>query len=410
MKKILVYLTLCLIVVSSCTKPSVEPIDRPTDEPTEEPTDKPEDVPSNQPNDDPNDTPTDAPTDNPAEDSSHHDLSASETANSYIVSNAGTYKFKAVKGNSSDSIGNLHSAEVMWESFGNNTAPSAGDLVKSVECSGNYIVFQTADDFLEGNALIAAKDADGNILWSWHIWLTDQPEVHKYFNDSGSMMDRNLGATSTTPGDICSLGLLYQWGRKDPFLGSNKISLSSQAKSTITWPTKVSVNEVTGTIEYSIANPTTYISFNSTNSDWLYDTSQQYAQKRWTTSDKPKSIYDPCPQGWRVPDGGENNVWSNVAKSTSFTYSYDSTNKGMDFSNHFGANPSIWYPTPGYRYGHGGTTTDVGRVGYYWTASLTKDEGFAYYMQINASIGQVDIVSDKYNAYGRSVRCIKVEL
>ncbi|MCC8062106.1 MAG: hypothetical protein LIO68_02535, partial [Rikenellaceae bacterium] len=32
-------------------------------------------------------------------------------------------------------------------------------------------------------------------------------------------MDRNLGAMSASPG-VASYGLLYQWGRKDPFVGS----------------------------------------------------------------------------------------------------------------------------------------------------------------------------------------------
>lgn len=30
-------------------------------------------------------------------------------------------------------------------------------------------------------------------------------------------MDRNIGATSVSATDITSMGLTYQWGRKDPF-------------------------------------------------------------------------------------------------------------------------------------------------------------------------------------------------
>ena len=101
-------------------------------------------------------------------------------------------------------------------------APAVGDLVKNVSYSNGEITFRATDR--KGNAVIAAKDAAGNILWSWHIWLTDQPVEHVYKNNAGTVMDRNLGATSATPGDIGALGLLYQWGRKDPFLGSSSIS------------------------------------------------------------------------------------------------------------------------------------------------------------------------------------------
>ena len=161
-------------------------------------------------------------------------LSLSGTANCYVVSNAGFYYFKSVKGNSSTSVGTVSSVAVLWESFGTSTTPSVGDLVKSVSYKDGNIYFDTATTFKEGNAVIAAKNSSGEILWSWHIWFTDQPQGQEYYNNAGTMMDRNLGATSATPGDVGALGLLYQWGRKDPFLGSSLISSSTQAKSTIT--------------------------------------------------------------------------------------------------------------------------------------------------------------------------------
>ena len=81
-------------------------------------------------------------------------------------------------------------------------------------------------------------------------------------------MDRNLGATSAEEGDVCALGLLYQWGRKDPFLGSSSISKSIEANSTITWPLPIESTKTVGTIEYSILNPTTFIT--KYQNDWLY--------------------------------------------------------------------------------------------------------------------------------------------
>ena len=54
-------------------------------------------------------------------------LSDKGTANSYIVSQKGSYKFNTVKGNSSESVGVVASAEVLWESFGTDVTPNVGD-------------------------------------------------------------------------------------------------------------------------------------------------------------------------------------------------------------------------------------------------------------------------------------------
>ena len=268
-------------------------------------------------------------------------------ANCFIVSEGGTYKFNTVKGGSDTSVGKVASATVLWESFGTSSVLAVGDLIKSVSCKNGYITFQTADTFKEGNAVIAAKDVDGNILWSWHIWLTDQPEGQVYNNDAGILMDRNLGATSVTPGEVQALGLFYQWGRKDPFLGSSSISSStSRAKSTINWPKSVKSDQTSGTIEYAIANPTTYISYND-NYDWHYTGTSTVDNTRWTESSSPKSIYDPCPAGWRVPDGGREGVWVK-ANDKNITVKYHEVGRGMNMNGKFSPVTMVWYPAAGF--------------------------------------------------------------
>ena len=339
------------------------------------------------------------------------DLSSSATANCYIVSEPGLYKFKSVKGNSNESVGGVATTVILWETFGTSEAPYGWDLVAGVCYKDGYIAFKTADTFKEGNAVIAAKDASGTILWSWHIWLTDQPQGQEYYNNAGTMMDRNLGATSATPGDVGALGLLYQWGRKDPFLGSSYISSRVIAKSTITWPSSVSSNSSNGTIAYATANPTTFIDSNSSNSDWYYTGSESTDNTRWTTTDKVKSIYDPCPAGWRVPDGGSNGVWSKALGSSSCFKDeslYDSTNEGMNFSGKFGGASTIWYPASGRRgYYVGDSLDNVGNNGYYWSAPPCSTFGYlAYYLGFS-SLGSVSPLNSSSRAIGYSVRCLQ---
>ena len=335
------------------------------------------------------------------------DMSSSGSANCYIVSESGLYKFKTVKGNSNESVGSVASASILWETFGTSIIPEMLDLIKAFCYEDGYIAFQTADVFKEGNAVIAAKDADGNILWSWHIWFTDQPQGQVYYNNAGTMMDRNLGATSATPGDVGALGLLYQWSRKDPFLGSSSISSSTLAESTITWP---STDNSNGTIAYATAHPTTFL----TNPIFYgYNTgSSSMDNTLWTTSDKTKSIYDPCPVGWRVSDGGDNGVWAKALGSSSeFTKSslYNSTNEGINFSGKFGSTSTIWYPASGYRDCSDGRLGGVGNEGLYWSASLFS--AFFGFVDVDGlyfgSRGNVNPSFIYESAYGLSVRCLQ---
>ena len=233
--------------------------------------------------------------------------------------------------------------------------------------------------------------------------MTDQPQGQEYYNNAGTMMDRNLGATSATPGDVGAIGLLYQWGRKDPFLGSSSISSNTLAKSTITWPSAVSTNSSRGTVSYVTANPTTFVYASSSPYDWHYSSRDN---SLWTTSESNKSIYDPCPAGWRVPDGGSNGVWSKAKGSSSeSSHTYNGTNEGMNFSGKFGSASTIWYPASGYRY-YDGSFDGVGSSGNYWSASPGDNYAYSLFFYDDGDVNP----SNKYGraALGRSVRCLQV--
>ena len=213
-------------------------------------------------------------------------------------------------------------------------------------------------------------------------------------------MDRNLGATSATPGDVGALGLLYQWGRKDPFLGSSSVSTSTVAVSTGNWPAAVYSNSYNGTIGYAVANPMTFIAYNSYNDDWYYTGTNTTDNTRWSVG-SGKSVYDPCPSGWRVPDYS---VWSEIVDSSDITSEYDSTNGGFNFSGFFGSASTIWYPASGYRHTDGGKLYSAGTYGYYWSSS--PNSYLAYSLRFSKN-GILDPSIYEYRTTGRSVRCIK---
>jgi uncharacterized protein (TIGR02145 family) len=225
-------------------------------------------------------------------------------------------------------------------------------------------------------------------------------------------MDRNLGATSATPGDVRALGLLYQWGRKDPFLGSSSISSNVVAESTITWPSYVSSSPETGTISYATENPTTFITYyyewntSHVNYDWYYTGTSQTGPNRWRNDEKTN--YDPCPPGWKVPKGGESGLWSTAIKSTltndRFSYSFDKVNFGMNLSGKFSQESNVWYPASGYRSYSDGSLKYVSESGFYWSSSSGTYD--ADLLSIHDD-GDVWPETSNYCAVARSVRCVK---
>jgi hypothetical protein len=223
-------------------------------------------------------------------------------ANCVMVSIPGKrYKFNARRrGNeTAETLTSGATAARMW-----STSTTA---IVNVSLEDGYIYFATgtAIDIEEANSVVALHDGDGNVIWSWHIWSTAfDPAAAPDVVDGMKVMNRNLGAfasSSASAGEaVRSFGLYYQWGRKDPFVGprewNSTVPVSIFSGSTPKPHSYVASNEERGTIAWATANPGTFITGSEANRfDWLHSGE---GADRWSATSK--TVYDPCPAGWRV--------------------------------------------------------------------------------------------------------------
>lgn len=329
-------------------------------------------------------------------------LSSNGYANCYIVTKPGYYNFRAkITGAIFDGFhtDNLtikpKSAKFLWDDV------SGVDVVSNVEFIDGYVTFESKG--VEGNAVIAVYDkedpnaSDATILWSWHIWCTDTPEVITVSNANGKIyefMDRNLGATSADPADAANtFGLVYQWGRKDPF------RLMPKRDAAVSLPYS--------TILISVQKPDIFLKgddWTSERNDHLWGAVTSNGTTYYT-----KTIYDPCPYGYIVAPKESMSGFALADVLTAF-------DKGYLFPT---LSSEMWIPAGGYIIPTGsvrGNPTvyndDQLYTGYYWNsdpyAPADKDIKGAYYMKIAENEVKPSRTSTEENrAFARSVRCIK---
>lgn len=281
------------------------------------------------------------------------------TANCFMVAPGGAFCFNPykyeVQGTETEnatlqswaeSDTRIASVKVLWQTKENGDIgdPVLG-AVNTTDDHTNIVELAQGDDFENariycriapntagGSGAIAAYDGNNQILWSWHIWVTDYApdalsdtsiddpakriQQYTYGNKTQRpMMDRNLGAkagyTDIPDGNLeksKTNGFHYQWGRKDPFPGSYSetsavnITLNSDKPTpgmlNLYQPDGISYyirgnSSAAVSIRTSCQNPT--ISYSS-GSTWC----SQFNSQLWNDAANRKTVYDPCPAGWRV--------------------------------------------------------------------------------------------------------------
>jgi hypothetical protein len=218
-------------------------------------------------------------------------------ANCYLLEEPGaaSYSFEPKYVSGEAISGQLRTVEVLWETAQNTVENLAYDQTTNK-------IFFTKTAGAKGNAVIALKDYNGNLLWSCHLWATSQ-DVKEISLGGVTFLDRNIGAIANTApvnGESDAAGTYYQWGRKDPFPSPNKVSSSDGVLSTV-YPEgaiEFQTKQAGVSLETTILNPTVYYwgDDNKGSEDWSSVQNDNY----WNTASK--TDLDPCPYGYVVPD------------------------------------------------------------------------------------------------------------
>jgi hypothetical protein len=166
---------------------------------------------------------------------------------------------------------------------------------------------------VQGNASVAViNNQTDEIVWSYHIWVTDyDPTIPApvgtteivYDTYTHQIFNVDLGDMGSGPAYEIK-GLVYQWGRKDPFRTDD--TYNEQEPFSFYHTAKEGVSPP---ISWGIKNPTVLIA-PLTNS-WIFDAEQ--STDGWIDQDGTrKSLYDPCPFHSRVHkfnvDGEETDI------------------------------------------------------------------------------------------------------
>lgn len=321
------------------------------------------------------------------------------------------------------------------------------NLVRNIRLSddGKSIIFDVpAASIRQGNALIALRDRSGEIMWSWQIWVTDYVAGNglQTFSHNGTpfeIMPLDLGRIFggddiDFPLSTASLRLtqhpadgsegmtaiikitqdgkhvhtpdcqsFYQWGRKDPMIAGVKEWYNAD-HTLIEGIDNVAITE-SGTLGNELV--TEWIKAPAR--FWFYGTggSPRFnTTNNWnsgTLARPAKTIFDPCPAGYRVPG----NEFVALAQLPDASYSYSESNgdghpAGFNVVSNANGETSF-FAALGYLSGKSGsqiTSSDGESIATFWTSRATATEASALVLLNGGTVSHSPVSDPRLEAFG----------
>ena len=358
-----------------------------------------------------------------------------DNQSSYKTSNTGTYILSTFKDHLNHDItnpwieksntanANIDGAKIVWS--------DEKDLVTSPTIAhvggDGYLDFEVkATDIKSGNTVVAVTK-NGTVVWSWHLWFapksalnkievtnhqgvkynfteetlgwkpkgevttynaprTVKVKVEQTIANGGTKQFTVINITQNNGGKKEGIATLYQFGRKDALPGTDTF-----------YPTNsYSFDDTTGgrSLGYAIQHPENMFIYAQTGTyyyDWCNATyynlwSADNTTTGWNDNAVVKTVYDPCPVGFKMPasnaftgftsNGQNQSGAANInANGTADSWDKFSAAYGHNFYTNGSKNATIFFPASGFRNGSGGSLGNVGYDGCYWSAvpSNTSD-------------------------------------
>ena len=319
-------------------------------------------------------------------------------------------------------------AEVLWkdhptqEVVRNNVS-----VIHAYNPDSAYIYAEAGEP---GNAVIVMRltvpPSTPDIYWTFHVWVTEynpyEAAGQNLYPSTGAVrnvfMDRNLGAMSNTwDAEGNARGLFYQFGRKDPFpRGENwdnappwkwfdpsntRIPTLSPITAASIMPLPPYDFRPKNVLQTPLNNPMSFITRTS-GDPWPLSLDSLYL---WNSRMGNKTAYDPCPEGWRVPDVIEpwvsgNFPWDGVLLNPGVTNGFNNSVTNGWYSPLVG-----YYPKSGYINESGALVSTAGIYTCVWTSNsinLTTDMAMGLFDNTGFPVRSSAI--DR--AWGASVRCV----
>ena len=298
------------------------------------------------------------------------------------------------------------SANIVWTDA---SSTPVTNLTLTGSGANSYVKFDVPANKIQGsNTIIAIKNKDGKVMWSWHLWIT-QPdalnttEVTNYEGKKFDFIQEPLGLIvrswlgSQSPRQVMVMveqtygpssakhsasfkiyqsngeekelrTTYYQNGRKDAFLTQDLPILQ--------------IPEENLSIASCIQNPNkVYYTKSSKYQNTDFGNINLWSMDYDGTTNGLKSIktiYDPCPAGFKVPEGTPYTAFTTTGKSSSDMEQFNvegNYKSGLNFNEKLEKpNATVFFPMVGYRRANGGNLiTDYSN---YWVSQCTADKGY----------------------------------
>ena len=347
--------------------------------------------------------------------------------NAYQTGNTGTYILTHFKDHNNADItdpwiektngganNGVNDAKIVWADEANLVHFGSNPIVRN----GNetFVQFDVpASAIQSGNAVIAVMRY-GTVVWSWHLWFAPQDALDKIpvTNHQGFVynftkeslgwkptqwknttytsartvkvkVEQTVGNNGTKKEAVINITqnpfsvkkgatTLYQFGRKDAFPGVATADIKQG-----------SITENAGdnmSIQNGIQNPGSF--YTAGNSWWSTPPASDSYYNLWSADNTVtrfndnsvvKTVYDPCPVGFKMPASNAFTRFTTNGKNGG-PMNVDGTNNSQTYYNNFGHNfwtsssktATINFPASGYRGGGNGSLGGVGYFGHYWSA------------------------------------------